>query len=256
MRSQDRVRPVKGYNLYMKINYIYKINFVDGFYYIGSKKNSYPFSDKYYGSPVTHKEKWLTTPYYKEVIETYLDYEECLKAEKDLLQRYWGDPLSLNCNCAGSVIFTDNIREKLSKFQKGRTRSAETRKKISDSQKGSKNHRFGIPLSSKTRQKMSSSLIGKRSHFKGRKHKKETIDKIKRSLKGKPNPGGGWNKLNPEELEFRFNQVLKAGINLNEFGWVSKVSRLWGISHTQVRRIYGSYWSGPKPFSRRLREKF
>lgn len=51
-------------------HYLYRIDFEDECEYTGlsSKKGEDPYSDGYYGSPVTNKEKWETTPFTKTVL--------------------------------------------------------------------------------------------------------------------------------------------------------------------------------------------
>jgi hypothetical protein len=77
--------------------YCYKIIFVDGFFYIGSRKSSVqPIEDAYYGSPVTHKDKWYTTMYQKEIICKYDQYGEMLDQECELIRQTIHDEKSLN----------------------------------------------------------------------------------------------------------------------------------------------------------------
>lgn len=86
--------------------YTYVIRFVDGHYYFGYHPTygNDPLFDKYYGTPVTHREKWLTTMYWKEVINFYETFEEADKAEQELIRPcYKTDPLCLNENCGGAV---------------------------------------------------------------------------------------------------------------------------------------------------------
>jgi hypothetical protein len=84
-------------------SYIYKINFVDGYYYIGKRllKGDDPLTDGYYGTPITHKEKWSTTMFWKEIIEEYDDWIECSKKEIELIRPVLNDPMCLNENCGG-----------------------------------------------------------------------------------------------------------------------------------------------------------
>jgi group I intron endonuclease len=57
-------------------------------------------------------------------------------------------------------------------------RSEETKRKLSERQKGDKNHMFGKKASSRTRRKMSISHFGERNHFYGKTHSKETKVKL------------------------------------------------------------------------------
>lgn len=84
-------------------SYIYKINFVDGHYYYGKRllKGEHPMTDGYYGTPITHKDKWKTTMFWKEVIEVYDDWIECSKEEIEIIRPVLNDPMCLNENCGG-----------------------------------------------------------------------------------------------------------------------------------------------------------
>jgi len=83
--------------------YTYKINFVDGYYYIGKRilKDIDSLTDGYYGTPITHKEKWNTTMYYKEIIREYDDWIECSKDEIELIKPVLNEEFCLNMNCGG-----------------------------------------------------------------------------------------------------------------------------------------------------------
>jgi len=86
--------------------YVYAIRFVDGYYYYGYHPTygKDPQFDNYYGTPVTHAEKWLTTMYWKEILGLYETFEEADTAEQDLIRPcYKTDPLCLNENCGGAV---------------------------------------------------------------------------------------------------------------------------------------------------------
>lgn len=86
--------------------YVYVIRFVDGHYYYGYHPTygNDPQFDSYYGTPVTHREKWLTTMYWKEVLGLYETFEEADAAEQALIQPcYKTDALCLNENCGGAV---------------------------------------------------------------------------------------------------------------------------------------------------------
>ena len=84
-------------------SYTYKITFVDGYYYYGKRilKGDNPMTDGYYGTPITHKEKWKTTMFWKEIIQVYDDWIECSKEEIKLIRPVLNDPLCLNENCGG-----------------------------------------------------------------------------------------------------------------------------------------------------------
>lgn len=86
--------------------YTYTIHFVDGYYYHGYHKHEGvdPLTDGYWGSPVTHKEKWLTTMYWKEITGLYETIEEVTFAEQEAVRPVFNtDPLCLNANCNGII---------------------------------------------------------------------------------------------------------------------------------------------------------
>jgi hypothetical protein len=58
-------------------------------------------------------------------------------------------------------------------------------------------------------------------------------------------------KLTEHEVKRRLDLIAEANIDLNAWGWVAKVADLWGMSHTQVRRFFESYWNGPAPYRKR-----
>lgn len=84
--------------------YTYTIRFVDGYYYHGYHKHEGidPLTDGYFGSPVTHKEKWLTTMHWKEITGLYEEIEEVRFAEQEAIRPVFNtDPYCLNANCNG-----------------------------------------------------------------------------------------------------------------------------------------------------------
>jgi hypothetical protein len=86
--------------------YTYTIRFVDGHYYHGYHKHQGvdPLTDGYYGSPVTHKEKWLTTMHWKEITGLYESHPEVQFAEQQTIRPVFNtDPYCLNANCNGII---------------------------------------------------------------------------------------------------------------------------------------------------------
>lgn len=86
--------------------YVYVIRFVDGHYYYGYHPTygNDPQFDNYYGTPVTHREKWLDTMHWKDILGLYETFEEADTAEQALIRPcYKTDPLCLNENCGGAV---------------------------------------------------------------------------------------------------------------------------------------------------------
>lgn len=83
--------------------YIYIIFFADGFYYVGKRKcpsNKTPWTDKYCGSPCTHRAKWYSGVPYTKVIHTFgISEDKKAKQEETDLLRALGwkeDPFCLN----------------------------------------------------------------------------------------------------------------------------------------------------------------
>jgi len=86
--------------------YTYTIYFVDGHYYHGYAKyrGESPLTDGYFGSPITHKEKWLTTMHWKEITGVYETQEAVSFAEQESIRPVFReDPFCLNVNCGGVI---------------------------------------------------------------------------------------------------------------------------------------------------------
>lgn len=118
--------------------YVYKICFVDGCFYYGSRKSRFPpEQDKYFGSPVTFKEKWLTTHYWKEIVEVFSCEVECSKREVSLIAEFRESEHILNANIGGRIIWSPQM------IELQRTNYT-----------GERNPRYGIPVSTETRGKI------------------------------------------------------------------------------------------------------
>jgi hypothetical protein len=86
--------------------YTYTIYFVDGYYYHGYHKHQGvdPLTDGYYGTPVTHKEKWLTTMHWKVITGLHESHSEVQFAEQEAIRPVFNtDPYCLNANCNGII---------------------------------------------------------------------------------------------------------------------------------------------------------
>jgi len=55
---------------------------------------------------------------------------------------------------------------------------------------------------------------------------------------------GGQNALSKEEVQRRLLKIESSGIDLTSYGWVIKVAKLFGFSHTQARRFVNSHYMG------------
>lgn len=53
---------------------------------------------------------------------------------------------------------------------------------------------------------------------------------------------GGYNKFSDDTINDRLKKI--ENINMAEYGWVSKVSKELGITHTQVKRFIKKYYKG------------
>lgn len=89
-------------------HYCYRIDFSDGFFYIGSRRSTLPPSEdvKYMGSPITHKAKWNdpTLTKTKTILrENYSSFEEMRDHEIELIRQAWDFDLEhcLNERCGG-----------------------------------------------------------------------------------------------------------------------------------------------------------
>ncbi len=56
---------------------------------------------------------------------------------------------------------------------------------------------------------------------------------------------GGQNKLTSIEIDRRKKLIEFNNIDLSKYGWVSKVSKLFGLSCAQVKRFIGKYYPVP-----------
>lgn len=130
--------------------YTYKITFVDGHYYFGSRKSKVePKDDIYWGSPKTHKEKWNTTMFCKEILNVFENGKRMMNEETELIgDLYKTDPLCLNQHNNANfsslgMTYSDKSRQKMSEKKKGLTtwnkgipHKEETKRKWSEKRKG------------------------------------------------------------------------------------------------------------------------
>lgn len=130
--------------------YTYKINFVDGHYYFGSRKSFVkPEKDVYWGSPKTHKDKWNTTMFYKTILNVFKDGLEMMNEETQLIgDLYKTDPLCLNQHNNDSFSTL------------GMVHSEESRQKMSEKKKGIPTWNKGIPHKEETKRKWSEKRKG------------------------------------------------------------------------------------------------
>ena len=55
----------------------------------------------------------------------------------------------------------------------------------------------------------------------------------------------GKNKLKEEEIQRRLKLIKEANIDLTKYGWVQKVAKLLGVTHTHVKRFIDRYYNEP-----------
>lgn len=68
-------------------------------------------------------------------------------------------------------------------------------------------------------------------------------DKKAREITSKNSKGKSFpNHMTEEEIENRIKSI--SDIDLTKWGWISKVSKRWNVSHTQVRRFFDKYYKG------------
>jgi len=126
-----------------RLSYVYRISFEDGSWYWGSRlcpSGVLPQDDRYTGTPITHKEKWATDSFTKEIVEVFSEHAEAAAFEYSLIIKDMGKDLCLNKN-AGGVICPKACSaggKKSAEKSRGKKRPAEIRQKISASKKGKK----------------------------------------------------------------------------------------------------------------------
>lgn len=85
---------------------------------------------------------------------------------------------------ASELIFLTHS-EHMSMHNKGKTLSAETRQKVSETHKGEKSNWYGKHHSESSRKKISEATMGENHPFYGRHHSAETKQKMSEAKKGK-----------------------------------------------------------------------
>lgn len=115
--------------------YTYTIHFVDGYYYHGYHKHEGvdPLTDGYFGSPVTNKEKWLTTMHWKEITGLHETIEEVTFSEQEAIRPVFGtDPYCLNANCNGIPTREQAVKGALKAGKKAGEDSRKNKTRVCD----------------------------------------------------------------------------------------------------------------------------
>jgi len=174
----------------MIVSYVYKIIFPDGCWYWGysTYKGKHPQSDGYYGSPVTHRDRW-NQPHSKIIVKEFKSEQEGQDYEILCIIPDLNDIRCLNehaarsfskdiCKIAGKaaaeksrgVPRTQEVKEKISKKNKGRKLTSDHIQKLREAERPCITpeatakrikSREGYRHSEKTKQKISESNTGK-----------------------------------------------------------------------------------------------
>lgn len=233
--------------------YLYKITFKGRpEWYWGIHKEK-KFDEYYMGSPCTHKEFWSLFNPSKEILETF-DYsekgwKEANLREQALILPHLNDPLCLNENCGSvpSLAVRSNTMRKLNAIwrsdQSYREAMSNHRKlKWQDSEY--KNFMLKRALESLEEKKRDPLFREKVSQKIKLKWQDPEFRRYMESINSS-------HKFSDSQIKERFDLVLSSNIDLTKYGWVKKVSDLWGVSHTQVKRIFKDHWEGDPPYERK-----
>lgn len=168
-------------------NFVYKTVFDDGRYYIGQHKTN-NLNDNYFGSSRVVKDLVKQgVNYNREILKYCTTQKELNYWEKYYIGDNWkDDDLCLNdsnkCGIREIYFFSE-----------------EHRRKLSEAQKGEKNHNYGKTFSEETKIKLSEAN-------KGKIFSEERKKKISESLKGKPANIKGRHRVydNPEKTKYHY----------------------------------------------------
>lgn len=240
--------------------YIYKIQFENGYYYIGKHKST-SLDDNYKGSGVklsAFRKQYPHLNETKEILCLCDSAYELNERERDFIgDLYKTDKYCLNL-CAGGYGGTDlneETKKKMSVAHIGKTKSEETRKRMSENnamhdqnnRKKISNALKGRTFSEETRKRMSDVKKGKPSWNKGKiglyKHSEESKQKISEALKGRSS------YIRTEENKKLQSEKHKGQIPWNTglskeqqptFGkhWKLKFKRGWKLNHETGKREY------------------
>jgi len=148
--------------------------------------------DDYSRAHTTHKRNqfWKRvvnkTDYHVIIYEDDKTWDEVVELEKYWISHYGrknlgeGTLVNLTDGGEGSYgrVLSEETKRKIGKKSKLKVYNDEYRKKLSDTLKGSKNHRYGKKLSKETRKKISESQLGEKHHWYGTKRPEKVRKKI------------------------------------------------------------------------------
>lgn len=215
----------------MKKTGIYKItNIINNKSYVGSSINIYRRWNQHRKLLICNKHynKRLQNSVNKHGIKNFIFsiIEECEPIDLISKEQYHIDELnSYTCGYNGRPIASSPLGTKLSEerkkvisvFHKNRKRgpcSEETKKKLSDANKGKTSSRKGVKLSEDVKRKISKSKKGQPSNRKGTIHTKETKEKMSKIRKGRVSNRKGV-KLS-DETKNKISETLKTRKTLTD----------------------------------------
>lgn len=182
----------------MTIHYCYRTtNTITGDFYIGKRSTNQYFNwfdDPYLGSGtrLNHAIKKYGKENFQKVILCYAETKkENSENEKLFLGDLWQDKNCYNLipgGEGGGGPCSEEKKRKLSEAHKGKKHSETHKKNISEALKGrggEKHHMYGKKLSEQTKKKMSEANKGEKNYFYGKKHSEETKKKISEALKSR-----------------------------------------------------------------------
>ena len=210
--------------------------------------------------------------YKVEILHENITYDEAKEKEKEYIKLYG----RMNNKTGVLVNFTDG-----GEGTHGFKMTEEQKKKISDAEKGEKNHNYGKHLSVITRNKLSEINKGEKHPKWGTHHSKETREKISKSVKGEKNgmygkkhtketkelyseqrkgeKNGMYGKKHTDDVKKRIGKLngkkvalFKSNKLIKEFSSISEASREFNIQ----RRIIRKYIKNNKIFKDNLYWKF
>lgn len=144
----------------------------------------------------------------EEVTHKDILWEEACSIEKYLILFYGrkdlklGNLVNLTDGGEGTInhYVSEDLKKHLAKINTGKKHKEESKKKMSESRKGDKNHAFGKKMSKETKIKLSISHTGK-------KYSSERIEQMKITFAGKNNPNYG--KKASDETRKKISESLK-----------------------------------------------
>ncbi len=161
--------------------YTYKITFPSqGWWYWGVHKEK-EYGEEYWGSPVTHREKWKWFKFEKQILECFDTYAEAREVELRLIKPDLNNPMCLNEGCGGIFSerpISEKTKQKISKANKGRKHNEESRKRFSEAH-------IGARLSESHKKRIGKALKGRKKPVRSEEHRRKLGEAVRgRKLSG------------------------------------------------------------------------